>query len=418
MFEDLFKETGTIERYRAGPLAEQRLSYLRHLADSGASRRTLKLVAIEQARLVRLLDLTEGDTVGIAQIDAAVAEWSRPGPHRYHATVPTSAGSRQRVVRGAIRWLRFLGWLREPPVARSAYHAQLDAYIAWMREERGLSEENIRSSRAVVREFLDWLVTRSIPLCCVQSIDVDGAVAAKSASRRYSRATIRHRAGRLRAFFRFAEHRGWCRPGIAEAIIPPRVYPTETVPTGLSRPDVKRLLASTESNRPVDKRDRAILMLFITYGLRSGEVRRLQLEDLDWENETLRVRRSKSGRADLFPLSRGVGQAILRYILEVRPSRPERTLFFTMFAPIRPLRRGTIGGVVHNRLKRLGIVARHRGPHALRHAAAQHLLDQGMSMKVIGDFLGHRNPGSTAVYAKVDLNGLREVADFDLGDLA
>ena len=66
----------------------------------------------------------------------------------------------------------------------------------------------------------------------------------------------------------------------------------------------------------------------------------------------------------------------------------------------------------------LGIVARHRGPHALRHSAAQHLLDQGMSMKVIGDFLGHRRPSSTAVYAKVNLNALREVADVDLGGLA
>ena len=59
-----------------------------------------------------------------------------------------------------------------------------------------------------------------------------------------------------------------------------------------------------------------------------------------------------------------------------------------------------------------------RGPHALRHAAAQHLLDQGMSYKVIGDFLGHRNTSSTAVYAKVNLNALREVADFDLEGLA
>ena len=68
---------------------------------------------------------------------------------------------------------------------------------------------------------------------------------------------------------------------------------------------------------------------------------------------------------------------------------------------------------------RLGIVPRHRGPHALRHATAQHLLDQGQSMKVIGDYLGHRNPSSVSVYAKVDLGALREVArDFDLEGLS
>ena len=73
--------------------------------------------------------------------------------------------------------------------------------------------------------------------------------------------------------------------------------------------------------------------------------------------------------------------------------------------------------MVRNRLRRLGIVSGKRGPHSLRHAAAQHLLDQGMSMKVIGDYLGHRNPSSTTTYAKVDMNSLRQVANFNLGDL-
>jgi site-specific recombinase XerD len=102
---------------------------------------------------------------------------------------------------------------------------------------------------------------------------------------------------------------------------------------------------------------------------------------------------------------------------EVRPSGFGRALFFTMCAPIRPLDRGALGKIVRARLARLGIVAGKRGTHALRHAAAQHLLDQGMSMKVIGDFLGHRDPSSTAIYAKVNLTALREVGNFDLGGL-
>jgi len=102
---------------------------------------------------------------------------------------------------------------------------------------------------------------------------------------------------------------------------------------------------------------------------------------------------------------------------EVRPSGYGRALFFTMCAPIQPLGRRALGKLVKDRLARLGIVAGKRGTHALRHAAAQHLLDQGMSMKVIGDFLGHRDPSSTAIYAKVNLTALREVANFDLGGL-
>jgi site-specific recombinase XerD len=89
-----------------------------------------------------------------------------------------------------------------------------------------------------------------------------------------------------------------------------------------------------------------------------------------------------------------------------------------LHAPIRPVGRKTLGKIVRDRLAGIGIVSGRRGTHALRHTAAQHLLDQGVSMKVIGDFLGHRDPSSTAIYAKVNLAALREVAAFDLEGLA
>ncbi|MCY4560137.1 MAG: tyrosine-type recombinase/integrase [Chloroflexi bacterium] len=418
MFEELFTTSEALQKHRTAPLAEQRLSYLDHLVQMGASWRTLRLTAMEQTRLVHLLDLKEGDTVSIPRIEAVIAEWSRPGDHRHHRTVPTSPASAKRVVRRAIGWLRFLGWLEEATVAQPPHRVELDSYEAWMREERGLSERTIRLYRHDLDDFFDWLDANDLSLPSVTLTGVDTVIVAKNATGCYSRGTIGRYARCIRAFFRFAEDRGWCRPGIAAALIPPRVYPTNPVPAGLNREDIERLLVTTEGERTVDKRDRAILMLLVAYGLRSGEVRRLQLDDLDWENEMLRVRRSKSGRTDIFPLSRGVGQAILRYILEVRPPRPERTLFLTLFAPIRPLSRGVMTNIVRNRLRRVGVVDGPRGPHALRHAAARHLLGQGMSMKEIGDFLGHRSPSATAVYAKVDLNALRKVADFDLEGLA
>ena len=161
----------------------------------------------------------------------------------------------------------------------------------------------------------------------------------------------------------------------------------------MSRDDIQHLLASTEGEGPVDKRDRAILMLLIGYGLRAGEVCGLQLADLDWQEETLRVRRSKSRRTDLYPLSRGVGHAIVRYLVDVRPRWPGRFLFLTLRAPIRPLRTSALSEIAGRRLDRLGLVVKRRGAHVLRHAAAQHLLDQGLPMKTVGDYLGHRRLG-------------------------
>jgi site-specific recombinase XerD len=248
--------------------------------------------------------------------------------------------------------------------------------------------------------------------------DIDDAVAAEHRRGAWSRRTIHDYAQRLRPFFLFAEARGWCRAGLAAGIMAPRFMADETVPKGLRREDVLRLLASIQEDRPVDKRDRAILMLFVTYGLRAGEVVGLRLDDLDWESEIIRVRCPKPGRTHVWPLSPGVGNAILRYIREARPTGLGRSLFFTSHAPIRPVGRKTLGKIVRDRLAAIGIVSGRRGTHALRHAAAQHLLDQGMSMKVIGDFLGHRDPSSTAIYAKVNLAALREVAALDLEGLA
>ncbi len=196
-----------------------------------------------------------------------------------------------------------------------------------------------------------------------------------------------------------------------------RFHPGEPLPKGLDRDEVVRLLATTEGNRPADVRDRAIVMVLIAYGLRAGEVAGLRLDDLDWADEALRVHRPKPGRTHHYPLSRGVGQAILRYLRETRPPRPERALFLTLNAPLRPLSGSAVWHVVRSRLERLGIVGKRRGPHALRHGAAQHLLDHGLSMKEVGDYLGHRSVSATSVYARVQLSSLREVADIDLEGL-
>jgi len=112
-----------------------------------------------------------------------------------------------------------------------------------------------------------------------------------------------------------------------------------------------------------------------------------------------------------------VGDAIVRYLQEVRPCCANREVFLTLHAPIRRLSQGTVWNVVGERMAKLGIVTSHRGPHSLRHACATHLLADGLSLQQISEHLGHGSVNVTRIYAKVDLPGLREVADFDLGGL-
>ncbi len=415
MFEKIFFPK-TAEKYRAAPLVEQRERYLVHLKGLGTTRSTLRKCANDQLSFVRLLKLQADDRVSIHRIEAAATIWSRPKGRR--CTRTASPKARARFVGRGIEWLRFLGWLDEREHAPHPRQAEITMFESWLRQERGLSRATIRDYCHAANRFIFWLAEKGVPLSAVRMTDLDDVIAAAYNHGACCRRTIHDYAQRLRAFFRFAEAHGWCAPGLAAGIMAPRFLMDETVPKGLRREDVVRLLASVQGNCPIDKRDRAILMLFVAYGLRAGEVGGLRLDDLDWEDEILRVRCPKPGRVHSWPLSHEVGHAILRYVREARPSGFGRVLFFTSRAPIRPLDRKSLCKIVHDRLAGIGIVSGRRGPHALRHAAAQHLLDQGMPMKVIGDFLGHRDPSSTAIYAKVNVAALREVSALDLEGLA
>jgi site-specific recombinase XerD len=159
------------------------------------------------------------------------------------------------------------------------------------------------------------------------------------------------------------------------------------------------------------------LIFFSVYGFRSNEVANLQLENLDWEREVINVCRFKQRVIQSYPLIYSAGEAILRYLKEVRPKTKQRNVFFTLRAPFRPLSSSGMHNIVSSRILKLGIESPHKGPHSLRHASAAYLMSEGFSLKEIGDHLGHRSAYATRIYAKVDLNGLREVANFDIGGL-
>jgi len=197
----------------------------------------------------------------------------------------------------------------------------------------------------------------------------------------------------------------------------PRVYRYAALPAGPSWAEVERVIAAASGDKPAEIRARALLLILAVYGLRCGEVVALRLEDFDWEREMLTVPSGKRQRPRIYPLCRSVGDAILRYLREARPPSTHREVFLRVRAPFHPMRGSTLTSLVRQRLLAAGVQSPHHGPHALRHACATHLLMQGLSLKEIGDQLGHHSPEATRTYAKVDLTALRSVADVDLEGL-
>ncbi len=414
MFDTLYHYPRVLARHCEGPAAEDRDQFLAHCASGGAAHATLLGLAPELLVIARRIKLDGSRSIPLEEIEAAADRWI--GYQRRHHRIQKVRFSRDRFVQTATAWLRFLGRLREPEEEPSAFAERVCEFDRYLREERGLSLHTIHNRRWHVQAFLHWLGEQGGCLAELRLEQVDTFLALKY-SQGWCRVSMAAIVSALRSFFRYAGEQRWCAASLAVGIEGPRLFSHEALPVGPKWDEVQRLIASTDTDNPQDIRDRAILLLLALYGLRSGEVVALTLDDVNWEQDILHVSRPKQRCKQDYPLAAELGEAILRYLERVRPRIGSRSLFLTVRAPLRPLAATTLHYMVSTRLKALNILCSRRGPHALRHACATNLVAEGLSLKQIGDHLGHRSAYATRTYAKVDLAGLRQVADFSLGDL-
>jgi site-specific recombinase XerD len=417
MFNQLFFRSDALTRQLSAPLVDERRQYLAHCAAQGMSKCTLRMKARLLLSIAEYLRLAErpNDAISLAEIEKAARRWSR---HNWPSPKSSNAKrSREYFIAQGAGWLTFLNRLQTVPEPVTVCGRMLGEFTSFMKEDRGLSPTTVKYNCSSVRPFLDRLLEGKRSLEAITVSDVDSLLAQKVNEEHYARVSIRDYASSLRSFFRYAEMRGWCPVGIAASIMAPRVFKQETLPSGPTWDIVQEIVDATAGDHPIAIRDHAILMLLAVYGVRSREVARLQLTDIDWQRETIVFTRSKVAGSHSFPLRQSVGAAIIRYLKEVRPKSPHRQVFLTMRAPICPLSGGAMWAVVSRQLRNRALSIKHHGPHSLRHACATRLINQGLSLKEIGDHLGHRDVEATRIYAKVDLVRLREVANFDLGGL-
>jgi site-specific recombinase XerD len=414
MFDTLFHYPRVLTRHCEGPSAEDRHQFLAHCASGGAAHATLLRLAPELLLIARRIELDGSRSIPFEEVEAAADHWV--GYQRRRHRIRRARFSRERFIQTATAWLRFLGRLQEPEEEPCAFAQLIREFDGYLREERGLSPRTIDNRCWHVQAFLHWLSEQGSSLAELRLEQVDAFVALRR-SQGWCRVSMAAIVSALRSFFRYAGEQGWCSKGLAVGIEGPRLFSHEALPVGPKWEDVQRLIASTNTDCPHDIRDRAILLLLAVYGLRSGEVVALTLDDVSWEQDILHLSRPKQRCKQDYPLAAEVGEAILRYLQQVRPRIGSRSLFLTIRAPFRPLVATSLHYLVSTRLKALNICCPRRGPHALRHACATHLVAEGLSLKQIGDHLGHRSAYATRTYAKVDLAGLKQVADFALGDL-
>jgi site-specific recombinase XerD len=317
-------------------------------------------------------------------------------------------------VPGRLGISRLLAFLDERGLMAAALPGQptalerlVEEFRGWLFGERNLSASTVLRYENTAGRFLSEQALRDglLRVGDLTGADVNAFLLRECA--RVSAGSAKGRVAELRSLLRFLYLRGLLPLRLGAAVPPVGGWRFSAVPVMVSAADVAAVIDSCDPATLQGSRDRAILLLVGRLGLRSVEVARLELDDIDWRRGELTVR-GKARRQDRLPLSREVGEALSGYLVLRGWRAGPRRVFFTCRAPRQPIRPDLVNHVVQKACLAAGVPR--FGPHRMRHALAGELLGKGAGLLAIGQVLRHQDLATTALYAKVDLGTLRSIA--------
>lgn len=275
----------------------------------------------------------------------------------------------------------------------------------------GCAVSTVRTYGTLAGEFLSFVDTRGRLAEC-DTKTVEAFVATLSG---YQAKTVEQKLCAVRSFLRYAGRQGHVNADVLKAVPPVKSSKHARVPSVWDVADVARILEAIDRGNPCGKRDYAIITLVTRLGLRSIDVKRLELTDFDWPGNRLWVRQAKTGHRIQLPLLKDVGWAVIDYIRHGRPTTCDcRHVFLRHTAPIGPF---SDQDHLHQILCKHARVAhvvlsdqRRHGMHSLRQTLATRLMEGGTPVEQIADILGHQSVSTTGVYLKTSLGLLRQCA--------
>jgi site-specific recombinase XerD len=295
----------------------------------------------------------------------------------------------------------------EPRAPLTPVEELMVGYHEWLVIERGLADRTVRRYEHLAHRFLRERAVVAGDCFATDLTGLDVIAFLVRESGRLNVGAAKGCVGELRSLLKFLYVKGFTTLALATVVPQVAGWHDTSVPNGLARSDVDRLLNSCDRNTSGGVRDHVVLLLVARLGLRSIEVARLELGDIDWRAGEI-VIRGKARRRDRLPLPCDVGEALSTYLCYWRPSTTARELFLTISAPRRPIASGVVSDITHRACERAGV--RKVGAHRLRHGLATEMLRAGATLTEVSQVLRHRDLATTAIYAKVDLDTLRRVA--------
>jgi site-specific recombinase XerD len=410
MLESYFVRPQTVDRIRAGWIGSEIERYVVWLAERGySSRCVLRRVPL----LIGFGEFARARGAGSveelpAHVEAFVAE-------RMAGRPVTRQGGRRvgREVRGPVEQMLAVvvpGFVGSGRSHRPDPFADaLPGFFEHLTAERGLRPRTIGNYQYHLARFEAYLARIGVARLSELSPAILSAFIAERAGAGLNKTSLRDGCGVLRVFLRYAHREGVVGSDLSAVMEWPQAYRLSSIPRSITWEEVGTVLAGVDRRSPCGKRDWAILMLLVTYGLRSREVAALTLDDIDWKRERLKVPERKAGHSTAFPLSVSVGEALVDYLQHGRPQTEQRRVFFRAAAPIEPIGPAAVSSRARHYLLKARIEVPRPGSHTLRHTCVQRLVDADFALKTIGDFVGHRSGQSTEIYAKVAVEPLRQV---------
>jgi site-specific recombinase XerD len=411
MLEHYFFKMDTVDNIRASWLGEPIERYVTWLAEQDYSFRTItrRVPILKQfGEFAQLRGVLNWDELP-AHVEPFVAHWVKLHAKNAQQAKLWVANNAQTPVDQLLSLI-----LADHPGSRARrsvttpFINQAPKFFQFLSEERGLKESSLYHYGHYLRTFEVYL--KRIGLSKLKELSPAIVSAFIIDNNQFSKTTMTGLCSVLRVFLRYLHSEQLHQRDLSTIIESPRHYQLADVPRSISWDDVQSMLDAVDRRTQLGKRDYAILLLLITYGLRSYEVAALTLDHIDWKQERLMIPDRKAGHSTAYPLSLVVGEAILEYLKEGRPKTEERHVFYRTKAPRKPITAGCISSRTKYYLLKAGIHVHRPGSHTLRHSCVQRLVDANFPFKVIGDYVGHASPSSTAIYSKVDLEALREVA--------
>jgi integrase/recombinase XerD len=228
-------------------------------------------------------------------------------------------------------------------------------------------------------------------------------------SRNISRASLRQNVGQFKCFLKYLFLNELISVNYSGLIENPKVYKNEKIPKSLQWGMVIKFLESIDRSTPLGLRNYACLLLIASYGLRASEVADLKISNINWYEEYITVFQRKTKSFVTLPLTASVGNSIIKYLKNGRPKTTSDNIFITHTSPYRNITTGTLSHIFVSCANLSGMDIQHMGCHCLRHSVAIKLIREGVSLKTIGDVLGHKGQKTTMTYLRLNYNDLREV---------